>query len=53
MENMKDSLPEKDFNSAKTLPPDTQVPPPRVVTSQGSRSTSSTVTQSKVFVSVL
>ena len=52
MENMKDSLPDKDFNGAKTLPPETQAPPPRVVTSQGSRSASATVTQSKVLVRI-
>ena len=52
MDNMKDSLPDKDFNGAKTLPPETQAPPTRVVTSQGSRSASATVTQSKVLVRI-
>ena len=50
MENMKDSMPEKDFNGAKTLPAESQGPAPRVVTSQGSRS-STTTTQSKSLVS--
>ena len=49
MENMKDSMPEKDFNGAKTLPAESQGPAPRVVTSQGSRS-STTTTQSKSLV---
>lgn len=50
MENMKDSMPEKDFNGAKTLPAESLGPAPRVVTSQGSRS-SSTTTQSKSLTS--
>lgn len=53
MENMKDSLPEKGFNGAKTLPPDTQAPPPRVVTSQGARSSTATITQSKTMVNTV
>ena len=52
MENMKDSLPEKDFNGAKTLPSDSQSSGSRVVTSQGSRSSTTTITQSKSLVRV-
>ena len=52
MENMKDSLPEKDFNGAKTLPSDSQTSGSRVVTSQGSRSSTATITQSKSLVRI-
>ena len=52
MENMKDSLPEKDFNGAKTLPSDSQSSGSRIVTSQGSRSSTTTITQSKSLVRI-